>query len=465
MSNQPTEFQSNTVRAVLFLALPVLAEQILAVGVGLVDTWLTGNYLPGDKYLAAIGQIAYLLWLIPSLFSFISVGATALVSRFVGARDLDLANRSANQAFLLGLIFAAAETVGLFLGGGLLIRILQLPPEAAELAEEYLRYLVPVIPAIAIERISIACLQGAGDTISGMLVRVLVNVCNVILSIALVTGWGPLPEMGWGGIALGTALSHVIGATILLGILLRGRAGLQLTIEKLKPNYTLSWRLLRVGIPGGVDVLLILLGHLWFVSLINGLGTAQAAAHSLAIRIESLGYLPGAAFQVAATTLSGQYLGARDPARASRSVLISVLLGGIVMLGAGFTFYFAGTTWANFFTGGANPATATEAAALLRIGAFGMPVLAVAMIVSGALRGAGDTRWAMVINMIGMLGVRVPGTYLMIGAFSGWAGTLAATPTDGILRAAWFVMVADLLVRATLTSIRFFQGGWRHAKV
>lgn len=465
MPEKSSLLAGGTIRAVLILALPVLAEQILAVGVGLVDTWLTGNFLPGDKYLAAIGQISYLLWLIPNFFAFICIGATALVSRFTGAHDAALANRAANQAVFLGALVAVFVTAWLAVGGDWLIRILQLPPDAADLASLYLSYIIPVVPAIMAERIMIACLHGAGDSVSGMLTRVIVNICNVLLSIALVVGWGPLPEMGWAGIALGTAISHVIGAAILFAILIRGRAGLRLQWQYLRPDTVLAARLLKVGIPGGIDVLLILTCHLWFLALINGLGTAQAAAHSLGIRIESLAYLPGAAFQIAATTLAGQYLGAEQPRQAGRSVLVSVLLGGGIMVLAAIVFFAAGFTLANFFTGGANQATSVQTAGLLRIAAFAMLPLAISMIVSGALRGAGDTRWPMIINMLGMLGVRIPGTYLMLGPLSNWAARLGSSREDGILYAAWLVMVADIAVRAALVTARFFQGGWKYSRV
>lgn len=445
--------------------MPVLAEQVLAVGVGLVDTWLTGNYLPGDKYLAAIGQMAYLLWLIPSLFSFVSIGATALVARFTGAGDRALANHCANQAFTLGGVFAAVITCWLALGGDQLVAWLQLPSDAAALAQTYLRYMVPVIPAMMAERIAIACLHGAGDTITGMITRVIVNLTNIVLSLGLVTGWGPMPELGWNGIALGTAISHVIGATILLVVLIRGRAGLVLKLRELRFDSAVALRLLRVGVPGGLDVLMILFCHLWFVALINSLGNEQAAAHSLGIRIESLAYLPGTAFQVAATTLAGQYLGARDARRAGRSVLDAMVMGGGVMIGAGVVFFTMGHDLATFFTGGTNPQTAEQAAQLLRIASFAMPALAISMIISGALRGAGDTRWPLAINVIGMLGIRIPGTYLMIGPLVGWTTKLSAHPDHGALLAAWYCMVIDISLRAILVLVRFFHGGWKSTKV
>ncbi len=443
----------------------MLAEQILNVGVGLVDTWLTGNYLPGDKYLAAIGQMAYLLWLIPNLFSFVAIGATALTARFVGAGEFDLARHTTNQAFSLGAIMAVFVTGLLIIGGDWLIDILQLPADAGLLAKEYLRIVVPVIPAIMIEQIAIACLRGAGDTVSGLLSRALVNVANVVLSIALVSGWGPLPELGWKGIALGTAISHVIGAIVLLTLLIRGRAGLQIRWRDLALDRSRAIRILRVGIPGGVDILLILSCHLWFVALINTLGTGQAAAHSLAIRIESLAYLPGTAFQVAATTLVGQYLGAKDPRRAGRSVLVAVLIGGGVMLAAGIIFYVFGHALATFFTGGANPETSADSARLLKVAAIAMPSLAIAMIVNGALRGAGDTRWPLAINLIGMFGTRIPLAYAVIGPWQGLFAGGSLGVSDATLLAVWYAMVVDISLRSLLVLVRFFHGGWKRTRV
>jgi hypothetical protein len=103
----------------------------------------------------------------------------------------------------------------------------------------------------------------------------------------------------------------------------------------LGPDRDLIRRLLRVGVPGGMDTLLIIFCHLWFVSVINRLGDLAAAAHGVAIRIESLAFLSGIAFQVAATTMAGQYLGARDHHRAGWSVLLACLVGGGVMATAG----------------------------------------------------------------------------------------------------------------------------------
>ena len=98
-------------RQIWAIAGPAILANSSAPLVGLVDTWLTGNYLEGDAAVAAIGLMAYVLWLLPCMFSTITIGATAMIARFVGAGDRKLAVRVANQALLVGILAAAAGTV------------------------------------------------------------------------------------------------------------------------------------------------------------------------------------------------------------------------------------------------------------------------------------------------------------------------------------------------------------------
>lgn len=449
-------------RSVLVLSAPVLLEQLLGMLVGLVDTWLTGNYLPGNDYLAAIGLMAYMLWFIPNLFSAVAIGATALTSRATGATDHELAHSASNQAFLLGAGLAAIVTLSFALGGDAFIRSMQLQDDAIPIASTYLKIIVPVIPAIMFEQIAIACLRGVGDTVTGFWAMTTVNLVNIVVSIALVSGVGPMPEMGWKGIAIGTAVGHLSGACVLLYRLKRKASAVPIRVSQMRPNLELASRILRVGIPGGLDILVLLSCHLWLLAIINSLGNDQSAAHSLVIRIESLAYLPGAAFQVAATTLAGQYLGANDSKRAKQSVILACLIGGVVMCIAGIFFYYCGEATARFFAANAEAATTEKAGRILRLVSFAMPALAVAMIVTGALRGAGDTRIPFLFNLVGMLGIRIPGAYLLTRDL--YLGNLQVGFDLGLL-GAWYAMIADLFIRAILALWRFQHGGWAKTNV
>jgi len=450
----------------LWLALPALAEQVLTILVGYTDWWLAGHYFKDAPYLAAMGLIAYVLWLLPSMFSAVAIGATAVVARFVGAGQPQQAVRASNQAVIIGLVLALLATCATAWGGPSFVRAMQLQDAAADLAIRYLWILVPVVPAIMIEQVGIACLRGAGDTVSGFVVKLIVVAINVAVSVSLVIGWGPVPALGWDGLAIGTAVGHGIGGLLIGCLLLQGRAGLALRWRQLWPDRTLIWRLLRIGIPGGIDTAVILFCHLTFVAIINRIGTLAAAAHGLGVTIESLAYLPGAAFQVAAMTLTGQMLGAREPRRAVHIALSACALGGMLMVAAGIVFYGAPEALTSFFTGDSDSPTARATVPLLRIVAWAMPSLALVMILSGALRGAGDTRWPLAISLVGFFGVRLPGAVWLAWDSVTIPGTSFELPCWGWgVAGAYYAMLVDNLVRSVLITWRFAHGGWKRIEV
>ena len=453
-------------RPTLYLAGPVLVEQLLNALVGLVDTWLTGHYVPGAAAMAAIGLMAYLMWMLQSIFASVAIGATALVARFVGAGDVRLARHTTNQAFVCGTVVAVIAMLLLHVGGLPLIQLLNLRGESAELAHRYVAVLVWVIPPLMVLQVGNACLRGAGDTISGFVAMSCLNIANLVVGATLVTGaFGTgafgLAPMGWDGLALGTAAGHYVGAAIVLTLLLRGRRKLNLRWGLLSPDRKLITRLLRIGLPGGADMATVLTCHLWFVRIVNSLGELESSAHMLAVRMESLAYLPGSAFQVAAATMAGQYLGARQPQRAVRGVMTAMGLGLVAGVGAGAWFYLGPESLTRFFTAGGTAATADAAVPVLRMASVAMPSLIISMVLSGALRGAGDTRWPLLITLTGLLGVRIPLAYALVHHpewFAGWE-----IPTG--LIGAWLAMVIDVILRSILVMARFLQGGWRSTRV
>lgn len=438
------------------LAAPALLEQLLIMSVALVDQFLAGRFL-APEHLAANGLVWYVLWALPALFGMVATGTTALVARLVGGGKPRQASRVANQAMGVGALFAVVATAAVGLGATPFVQVMGLPHEAAELATRYLWIIVPTIPLMMVEQVGIAALRGAGDTFSGFVVMSLVNLINATVGAVLVTGaWGA-PRLGWDGLAIGTAAGHAIGAVLVGGLLARGRAGLRLRWGAMtRTSRPILRRILRIGVPGGLDMLAIVGCHLWFLSVVNALGIAQAAAHAVAIRIESLAYLPGSAFQVAASTLVGQALGARDPRRARRAATACLAAGGGLMLAAAALFLLASRPLAALFLGADTQQIGELSARLLRIVACSQPALATLMILSGALHGAGDTRSVLKISFIGLVGVRIPLAYYLAWDELPWMAAL-----DWGVVGAWYAMLIDLFVRGLLVLGRFLHGGWQ----
>ena len=182
-----------TFRPMLRLTMPVLAEQMLHLLVGFTDMWLTGNLLGDDAYVAAMSLMIYALWLIANLFAFVALGATAMTARFVGAGDFPLANRVMNQSITTGAIWTAILMVVTLPFTHQFVSFMGLTGTAAAAAEQYLFIELCVLPAVMIERVGIACLRGAGDTMSGLVVMGIVNVINMVAELLARLRHRPLP--------------------------------------------------------------------------------------------------------------------------------------------------------------------------------------------------------------------------------------------------------------------------------
>ncbi|MHB1421903.1 MAG: MATE family efflux transporter [Gemmataceae bacterium] len=460
-----------TWRLMLILAVPALLQQMLVLAVSLSDRWLAGHAHASDPdeqiaLQAAQTTANYLAWFISSYTVLVSVGSTALVAHAIGAGDRRSAIHATNQSMLVGVVLGLGGSIVALLGLPTLIELLQLHGETAGFAIAYLQPLFALLVFQVIEAAGIACLVGAGDTMTGLCVRAGVAVFNVPLAWGFFHGFGPLPRLGFVGIALGTAVSNVLGAAAVTAVLLRGRAGLRLEGRSLWPDLVMIRRLLRVSVPAGVDSLSVAVGQLWFLSIINHLSDAAKAAHGIALQWEALGYLSGGAFGTAAMTLVGQNLGAKNPRRAAQSGWMALAQGGALMSFMGALFFVLAVPMFRFFCPdeGQQPII-DEGVPVLRLIAFAMPALASCIVFTNALRGAGDTRVPVLFTWFGFLAVRIPLAYLLtrpeidLGALGTYKGI------DLGLWGAWLAMFADLSVRGIFFLVRFASGRWRSMRV
>src|SRR5437588_10124248 len=287
-------------RLVMWLAWPVLIQQLLIWIVNRSDGFLAGYFQPGEgahtAYQSAQTNAMYLSWAISSCTVLVGAGGTALVARFVGAGDRHAAIRATNQCLLLAIVFGLLGSVAGLAGIDGIVWLLQLRGEAAEYAASYLRPLFGLLVFQVIEAAGIACLVGAGDTRTGPWVLGTVAVINVPLAWGLFHGVGPIPPLGFQGISLATALSYLVGGIAVLVVLTRRRAGLWFHWRLLRPDWRLLWRLLRVGVPAGIDSSFVALSQLWFLSIVNRLTYAEITAHGVALGWEALSFLSGQAF-------------------------------------------------------------------------------------------------------------------------------------------------------------------------
>jgi len=436
-------------RQVLRLAIPAAGEQMLSMMVGIVDTYLVGHLSAAS--LAAVGLATQWVFMAITLFIAVSTGSTALVARAIGARDASTVQRVVRQSVSLGVLMGCAATLLVQLFAQPAIAIMGAEQETLHLGVTYLRIAACVFPLSALMFIGNACLRGAGDTRTPLYIMLVVNFINVAVAWALINGPFGLPRLGVAGSALGAVAGRTVGGILALLILLRGRGGLRLRLQPLRLEGDIIRRILRVGLPAGMERLLFRLGYMSFVRVVASLGTAAYAAHQIALNGESLSFMPGFGFAIAGTTLVGQGLGAQDPERAECSGYMAYRLGATLMGIMGIIFFIFAKPIIGFFSN--DPQVVQLGITPLRIVGLVQPFLAAAMIFAGNLRGAGDTKVPMLITTFGVWGIRVP-LATLLALHLGWG-----------LTGAWVAMSIDFSTRGLLNFLRFRSGTWKRTRV
>ncbi len=441
-------------RQLVWLALPILAEHVLHMLVGMTDTYLAGHLPDGrSDATAAVGAVTYVLWLMGLLAGAIGTGSTAIIARAIGARHRSLANSVCGQSITVAAVSGMVMSGLVIALAAPMARLTDLHGDAHDFALYYLRVLCLSLPFSMVMFAANACLRGAGDTLTPAIAMIFVDVVNMVASFALTRGWFGLPVMGFRGIAVGTVIAYAVGGLIQFAVLVHGRKSIRLHLHRLWPHWATLRRVLRIGVPSGVEGLLTWLPQFEILRVINGIDPTNvlSAAHIVTIRVESLSYMGGLAIATAAATMVGQSLGMKSPARATRSAYLSFGLAVAMMASWGVVFALFGRQLASVLT--ADPAAAAMSGKCLFITSFAQIAFASAIVFGGALRGAGDTLVVMAVNMASTVGLRLSAVlfvtlYLHLG-----------------LQAIWIVLASELTFRGAMMYLRFMQGGWKHIRV
>jgi len=453
-SSQPALRNGPLLREILWLSLPILAENVLHMAVGLNDTYLA-SHLPtfSAAATAAIGSITYVLWLLGLIAGAIGTGSTAIIARAVGGKHQRLANSVCGQSITVAVVCGAIVAGIMVVLAIPLTRLTGLSAESYQYALYYLRVLSISVPFMVLMLAANACLRGAGDSLTPAIAMIVVDVVNMFFSFALTRGWFGLPVMGFRGIAIGTVIAYIAGGVIQFSVLVRGRGGLRLYLHRLRPHWDTMRRVLRIGIPSAAENLLTWIAQFSIVIIINKLDhtNVMAAAHIITVRIESLSYMSGLAVAMAAATVVGQSLGMRDPRRAARAAHLAYLVGGGGMSLVGICFILFRHQLAHVLTN--DPQIMSLTATCLLITAFAQPGFACSLVYAGALRGAGDTFVVMIVNLASIICLRLAGVVIVtLGLGYG-------------LPAVWMVLAVELTLRGLFVLGRFVHGGWKHVEV
>ncbi len=456
----------NMNKVTIKLALPSIMEMFLQTLLGIADTAMVG--VLGGYAIAAISITDNPIMLMIAVFAALSVGTTALVARFIGGKNYKDAENTILQSLFLSVIMAVVFTsFGLLLSKNI-VSLMGAEAEVFPYAVKYMRIVLLGLPGLIITFIMSGALRGSGDTRTPMLVNGISNILNIIgnfllifesrtISISLpfledsIQLFMPGAGLGVTGAAIATTAGRYLATFLILRILFSSKGKYNLDFEDFKIDKDIIRRIFKIGLPAAGEQLLFRSAQLAFFRIVASLGTVMIAAHKITITAESISFMPGWGFALAATTLVGQYLGAEDKNNAKRGGYTAAYMAVIVMSVLGILFFFFPAFFIRIFTDDAE--ISHYAVICLRIVAVAQPFLAIAMVFAGALRGAGDTKTVLITTGLTSWIIRVGlGYFLAITLGYGLAG-------------AWVAMVLDFGIRGIAFILIFKKGNWQNIEV
>ena len=406
------------------------------------DAIIVGKFV-GKEALAAVGGgTGTLINLIVGFFVGLSSGATVILSQFYGARNHKQASRTVHTAVALAVVGGLLlMTVGM-LASPVILRWMSTPADVLGLAVIYTRiYFCGMVPSM-IYNIGSGVLRAVGDSRRPLFFLIASCMTNIVLDVVLVVGL----EMGVAGAALATILSQAVSAALVIVTLLRSPHPLRLDVKQVRLHGDLLGKVVRIGLPAGLQSVMYSLSNLVIQAAINGFGTNLMAGYTAYSKMDGLFWMTINAFGVAITTFVGMNFGAGRFDRVKKSIRVCLLMAAGGTLALSGMLLLLGRPLLHLFT--------DENVVIqhgLMVQRFLVPTFITYVCIevfSGALRGAGDSFVPMVMTLVGVCVLRVI-----------WVKLIAPVRADSFL-----FMLACYPISWVLTSALFvayyLAGGW-----
>lgn len=440
----------NLVRFSAPLLIGNLAQQLYST----VDSIVVGKYV-GDNALASIGASGPVINLLLVLFMGVSVGASVMASQFFGAKDKEKLSQTVGTTITATFL----TTVLVMIVGPLITRpvmgILDTPPEIFEMACEYMMILFVGFLGSAYYNVISGVLRGLGDSIMPLVFLLVACGLNIGLDIWFVAGF----HWGVAGVAWATIIAQMVSGILCVIRLVTMKDVVALKPKMLIPRRSLVFQLIRLGLPSGLTQAIFSFAMIILQSLTNSFGTSVIAANTVVMRVDGFAMMPNFTFGTAMTTFAGQNMGAGRLDRTEKGTRDGLKMGLAVSVVLVALILIFGRYLMEMFT--STPEVIELGMRMLRILAVGYVAMAVTQILSGTMRGAGDTMTPMWISLITTVVVRVPIAYgleLLTRPAGGAMGSGTPDPLFVSLLISW-------VIGAVLTSISFARGKWKKKSI
>lgn len=431
------------------LIIPLIIEQLLAVTVGLADTFMVssvGTEAVREAAVSGISLIDGVNMLIIAIMGAIGTGGVVVVAQYLGRGDEETARSTAKQLIYVMLITAILISVIVFSAARPIINGMfgSASTQVKENAYIYFMWSAASYPFLGVYNAGAALYRGMGNSRISMYVSLAMNVINVIGNAVFIYAI----RITVAGVAISSLISRGVACLIVFILLFRPTKAVYLTDFKPSFNGKIIKKILFIALPNGVENSLFHVGKLIVAGLVATLGDSLIAANSITGTLANFCNVPGSAIGLALVTIAGTCCGANEQRQAqwytvrllALVFVLNAVLGGTLFLISPYVFTIFGMSAEA--TSAAIQVSQSFAIAFVIFWAF-------AFTLPCPLRAAGDVKFTMTASMISMLVFRVAAAYLFVLTFN--LGLLGV----------WLAMYVDWIVRAICFTIRFLSGKWK----
>lgn len=436
--------------AIILLAVPMILELSLESVFALVDMFFVGKL--GQNAIAVVGYTESMITMVYSLSIGLSTAATAIIARRVGEKEMSGASKAAIQALLISLFVSAIISFFGVIYAEKMLAFMGATPEVIAEGLAFTKIMFGFNIVIVLLFLINGIFRGAGNAALAMKSLWIASIFNIILDPLLIYGFGSWQGWGLEGAAIATCIGRGTGVVYQLYHLFYGSGLIKIKWSDVFPDFTIIKSMVSLAWPATFQFIIASGSWIILTRLVaDSGGTEASAGYQIAIRNVVFFILPAWGLSNAAATLVGQNLGAGQPQRAEKSVILATKYNAIFMTMVSIIFIFLSPQIISFFTD-QDEVQKIGISALQIIGS-GFIFYGIGMVMIQSLNGAGDTRTPTWINFVGFWLFQIPLAYYFV-TFTDWGlnALFAAIP------------IAETSI-AVMAFIIFRQGKWKKVKV
>lgn len=442
-NNQMDLLEGSIWKGMIKYTIPVAASSIIQQLFNATDVAVVGKFAGSDA-LAAVGSNSPVTALFINIFTGISVGVNVVIANFVGQHRQDEIKSVVHTAIKFALMCGIAILLLGQLIANPLLRLIDTPAKVLEGATIYLRIYFLGMPFMILYNFGAAILRSVGDTKRPMYCLIISGVLNVLLNLVLVIGF----DLGVAGVAVATAFSSCVSATLVLMILSREEETLRLEIKKLKINSTYLVQIIKIGAPAAIQSAVFSLSNVVLQTGINSFGENAVGGSSTELNFEYIAYFVANAFSQGTITFVSQNYGAGNNERCRKIVRIGLIEGMVFTACFSIIFNLFAYPLVGIFTN--NPAVIKYAVKRIRIVTILEAMVCLYEIPGGALRGMGHSLMPALFTIVGSVCFRILWMFTVFKKYHSFGVLMSVYPVSWALTtlmvfSAYIVMSRRLL--------------------